>query len=499
MDLHPDLLAPNLAILSDAFAGHGDKRALSDRKGTLSYSQLLAQAEEFSRHIASLGIRPGNRVCLLARPGTDWGMAFFGILFSGATIIPLDIMMTPADLRAVIAHADPSLVICGPEFEKTVSQASNVPCQVLGRPFPGGAEAKPDISTRRMDDVMVIIYTSGTTGAPKGIMATYRNMLSQVMPSIDFMGAAPDDSILSILPLNYMMELALGFLCPLSAGLHAHFCDSIYPHDVMAAAKQHGVAFMVMVPRLLTLTQRAMQPGDKAPFGPRFKAILCGGAPLAAEHIDFFRSAGVTVCQGYGMTETSPVIASNTPAHNRPGSVGRVYPGMEVRIAPDGEILVRGSNVMKGYFRDEEQTRAAFDGDWLRTGDLGSFDAEGYLYLQGRKKDLIILSCGKNVYPEQLAEYFLRLPAVKEACIVHVPDGVAGEGLCLVLHLSDKYATETGKLADEISAFSKALDSYKRPRWIAVSKEPLAKTNSLKTRRFLVEKWLETQDLIPVP
>jgi len=193
------------------------------------------------------------------------------------------------------------------------------------------------------------------------------------------------------------------------------------------------------------------------------------------------------------------VIAANSPSHSKLGSVGRRYTGVEVKFAEDEEILVRGPSVMKGYFKDEERTDAIIKEGWLHTGDIGSMDEDGYLHIHGRKKDLIVLSSGKNVYPEQLAEYFLRLDLVQDACIFHISEeeyDMRGEGLCIVINPTDKFEGNPEQMAEGLRELAESIDAYKRPTHMVVTTEPLIKTHSMKTKRFLVRAWLKEQKMI---
>ena len=484
--------------LHEHFRNHGDRTALSDHENSISYTELLSRADALSRYLAAQGIEPGDRAALLAKPGIDWGIAFFGVLLSGAVLVPLDTLMSVDEMKEIIEHAEPSLLISTEDFKGQGGRLSQSSPHIILNEGIETSDTEVRLGGRNADDVMAIIYTSGTTGTPKGIMATYGNLLSQVREVGDFMGYEPEDVSLSVLPLNYMMELTIGFLCPLYVGARVHFCDSLYPQDIMAAAQGHDVSFMVMVPRLLKLMRRMI--GDTPnPMGNKLKAIICGSAPVSEELLDYFQSFGVKVCQGYGMTETSPVIAANSPSHNKPGSVGRPYTGVEVKIAEDEEILVRGPSVMKGYFKDEEQTDAIIKEGWLHTGDLGSIDEDGYLHIHGRKKDLIVLSSGKNVYPEQLAEYFLRLDLVQDACIFHISEeeyDMRGEGLCIVINPADKFEGNPKQMAEGLRELAGSIDAYKRPTHMVVTTEPLPKTHSMKTKRFLVKAWLKEQDMV---
>ncbi|HEY9869239.1 MAG TPA: AMP-binding protein, partial [Candidatus Obscuribacterales bacterium] len=261
--------------------------------------------------------------------------------------------------------------------------------------------------------------------------------------------------------------------------------------------------------------RRLLFPAIHRKLGGRLRGFVSGGAPLDIEVARFFDRIGIPVYQGYGLTETGPIISANTPRHYRLGSVGRPLPGVEVRISasngePEAEILTRGPHVMDGYFGDPDLTGRVIDASgWLHTGDLGRLDADGYLYITGRVKNLIVLGAGKKVHPEEVEEVLSRAPSAKEVCVVGATcrDGLkAGtEEVCAVVVPADEIVAPGSSTSAELERRVKAefeplladLAPYKRPTRLIVRRDPLPRTPTLKVKRQLVASWVEQQGAVP--
>jgi long-chain acyl-CoA synthetase len=354
-----------------------------------------------------------------------------------------------------------------------------------------------------LGDCAVIAYTSGTTGRPKGVCIRYGSLAFQADTFEREFGIGQEDVFLSMLPLNHMFELTCGLLSVLNAGGQVDYVESIFPHEIAEAARARGATRMLTVPHFLRALQRTVQSQGVASgkereplLGPRFAAFHCGGAPLDPRLAEFVEGLGVRVFEGYGLTETSPVVATNLPGAARPGSVGPPLPGTEVRIArlageEHGEILVRGPHVMLGYHGQDERTREVLDADgWFHTGDLGRIDADGFLFVTGRSKSLIVLASGKKVQPEEVEAVLAASPCVKEVCVLgRAAD--AGEEVQAVVVPSDALGASCGRDADRLRAAIEAdfaergrvLATFKRPVRIHVLAGSLPRTTTGKVRR----------------
>jgi long-chain acyl-CoA synthetase len=334
-----------------------------------------------------------------------------------------------------------------------------------------GAESGSSIEHRRRaalsgpDDVATIIYTSGTTGIPKGVMLTHRNLLADIESCLQRMEIGPADVYLSFLPLSHILERMGGHFAILHAGATIAYAES--PEKVGRNLLQVRPTMTIGVPRFFEKTHDRVQQairrapplrrglfrwaertglertrlalsGGRVPallearyriaealvfrrlrasFGGRVRFFVSGGAPLSREIIEFFAAVGLPIYEGYGLTETSPVVTMNFEGALRPGTAGRPIPGVEVRIAADGEILVRGPNVMKGYFHEEESTRSALQDGWLHTGDIGVLDGDGYLTITDRKKDILVTAGGKNIAPQPIENRLRACPYILEAVL----------------------------------------------------------------------------------
>ena len=277
------------------------------------------------------------------------------------------------------------------------------------------------------DDLATIMYTSGTTGNPKGVMLTHGNLISNVLAALEAQLHRPDDVILNWLPLSHIYARTVDHYQALTAGVLLCLAESA--ETLIDDLKEVQPTHLSCVPRLYEKVLTAVAAADphetgrrlRRIFGPRMQWLGSGGAPLPKSIADAYQQAGVVILEGYGLTETSPVISFNRKTNNRLGTVGQPLPGVEVAIAPDGEVLCRGPNVMKGYWNNPEATRTALRRGWLHTGDLGKLDADGFLSITGRKKELLVLSNGKKVVPPHLEGLLLA-----DDCIDQV--AVYGEG-----------------------------------------------------------------------
>lgn len=529
----------------------------------LTYTELFERSKALSDYFIEQGIRQGERIAILSESRPRWGLAFFASVNAGAAVVPLDMALTEAELTAILLNVKPAILIVSASLEKTgEALLRSVPslrqAYLLDGPDKGinflsidklkASDAK-DPRERASDETAVITYTSGTTGKPKGIMITFGNLIFQIQSTKKTMNLTSADVCLSILPLNHLLELAGGFLSILHAGGQICYCNTLYPQEIAQTMRQKKVTCMVTVPLFLKMLKEAIErevrkagflrkwffdlslkfaaripfrtfkkalfyPVHKQ-FGGKLKYFVCGGAPLEMEVARFFDRLGIPIYQGYGLTETSPVISVNSSKHNRMGSVGRPLPGVSVKVQKndsgeeEGEILTKGPHVMKGYYRREDLNREVIDGDgWLHTGDIGRIDNEGYLYITGRTKNLIVLGGGKKVQPEEVELVLSHGSMIKESCVIGVQSkqGLlqATEEVCAVIvpseELTEKYAERQGaieeKLKKEIQNRTQTLAPYKRPSKVVIRFEDLPKTSTRKIKRYVVEQWIDTQECL---
>jgi long-chain acyl-CoA synthetase len=391
----------------------------------------------------------------------DVPVAYHAIARAGAVATPVIFLLTAPELRRVVADCEPSLILTSPLFRDKVEEAA------------GGVRIVDDLSSieadpqpivpRRDDDLAALVYTGGTTGRAKGVMLTHANLWEAGRRGHEA-GAVPEISrSLTCLPLAHSYGLLV-----LNVGLHhgpeAPVSALMRWFDAetwLTLAQVHRVQIAPLVPSMLhMLLAEPLEEYDLRDL----RYVASGAAPLPLDAIAEFtrRVPGVQIREGYGLTETTALVATNRPGHIRYGTVGQPVPGTEVRIADDGEVLVRSDLVMKGYWKAPELTAAALDDGWLKTGDIGSLDEDGYLSIIDRKKDLILRG-GFNVFPRDVEEALLEHPAIATACVVGRPDAAHGEEVVAFVTLSSP-AT-----ADELIAFGRSrLGGYKYPREIQI-------------------------------
>jgi long-chain acyl-CoA synthetase len=410
-----------------------------------TYRDLAGVVPRIARHFADSGIRKGDRVIIWGVNRPEYCIAFLGALRAGAVLVPLDVNSLPDFAQRIAERTRASAAI--------VSVQTRDRAGALGLPL-HEMEALPEhartldplpLVAVAPDDLAEVVFTSGTTGDPKGAMLTHRNILSNAEAAVRIFPIGPKQRLLSFIPLSHMFEQLAGFWAVLLSGASVVYPTSRQPSVVRRTFAERKVSMILITPAvvrsLLLAIERQAEAQGKAElfkklrriarrlpnfarrilftsvhkrFGGRFRYIVSGGAALDPALGEAWSELGVDVLQGYGTTECAPAVTFNRIEKNRLGSVGVPLPGVEVRVAEDGEVLVRGPNVFKGYWENEEATRAVLDGaGWYHTGDLGEFDTDGFLWLRGRKKDVIVLADGLNVYPEDIENAIAADPRIQ--------------------------------------------------------------------------------------
>jgi long-chain acyl-CoA synthetase len=457
----------------------------------IRWARVAADVRALARGLIALGVKPGDRVALIAENRPEWLISDLAVMAVGAITVPAFSTNTVDDNRHVLTHSGArGVIISSPSIAKRVLPAAmlapelnfliametlNITQQLPLRSLSWGeamslGDVKLDavieerIGALTRDETCCIIYTSGTGGVPKGVMLTHGSILCNIKGAYKLLRelGMGNDVFLSFLPLSHSYEHTAGQFLPISIGAQIYYAESIDKlTENMAEAKP---TIMTAVPRLYEVMHQRIQrglakatpfqrrmfelayrlgrknyehPGSltlseriqnracdllvrrkvRKRFGGRLKAFVSGGAALNYEIGVFFLALGVPLLQGYGQTEASPVISANRPRKIKIDTVGPIFDGLEVRIADDGEILVKGEAVMKGYWRDPEATERAIGDGWLYTGDIGEFDGDGYLKITDRKKDIIVLSGGDNVSPARVEGFLVLQPEVAQAMV----------------------------------------------------------------------------------
>lgn len=420
---------------------HGPRLAMQyrPRYRTVSwtYQDLGARVELLSASLASEGIGVGDRVLLSAENSPHWVAAFFAIAARGAVAVPLNPKSPAEQIDRVVASAEPALAMISARSPWAAAALPTVNIEFAT--MDGKAASIDKLRTSAgQSQLAEIIYTSGTTGDPKGVMLTGANLLADLAAVAKAVPLVPNDHVLTLVPLFHVYGQMTSLFCPLAAGCSVTYLAAPTTRVVAEALAQTPATHLVVIPEVLKTMMDRLEtrigriPGFMRPLlrarirariSKTLRTIVCGGAPLDPIVEEKWLALGFEVLQGYGLTETSPVISANTPTAHRVGSVGKPLNGIEVRIAPDSEVQVRGPIVAAGYYRDPERTDAAFVDGWFRTDDGGRLDADGFLYVFGRKKYMILGPGGENVFPEDLEAVINRIPGVSDSAVIGLEKG----------------------------------------------------------------------------
>lgn len=440
-------------ILENCAQKNSEKSSLKMRMGfrtkTLSYKEVYELAKKVSLFLKANGIDKGDKVLVCATNSPYWICVYWGCLLRGAIIVPLNIQTSQQVIQKIAEQTEAKLIFkylfFRHELSPILKQFYIEYLEDLIQDFDINNFQETEIFK---EDLVQIMYTSGTTGDPKGVMLTHENLYSNLQTISEIIKVNVHDRILSILPLSHIYEQTIGFLLPYSKGV-----EIVYAHSYAAIRQlinENEITKMVAVPEFLQLIMGRIENEAEVKhkkrllnklrkislkinikfisriiFYPILKSfgklntIASGGAPLDPDLEIKWLAMGIDILQGYGLTETSPIVSSNIPGDIKVGSVGKPLPGIQVNIAPDKEILVKGPNVFVGYYKNPEKTKEAFTDDgWFKTGDLGEFDSQGYLYIKGRKKYMIKGPGGQNVYPEDIEIEINKIPGVIDSCVL---------------------------------------------------------------------------------
>jgi len=450
----------DLARLHDVFVVYDD--GYRTREST--YAEVAAAARRFAGRLRDAGVEPDDKVVIWSENRPEWIAALWGTLLAGAVLVPVDYRTSSELVARIGRRVDARLLLAGEEGDVP----RDIPAHVWRlRDFGDdgnlrGVDAATtetgggDEATRPTGSTLAeIIFTSGATGEPKGVTLTHRNILANLIPIEREIAKyrryeRPFHPIrfLNLLPLSHMFGQAMATFVPPMIGGTVVFSHSYSPADVLEQIRTRRVSVLVAVPKVLAMLRDHVErlvpdAADPDPlaghhwlrrwwhyrrvhrlFGWKFWCIVCGAAPLDPALEAFWRKLGFLVVQGYGLTETAPIVTLNHPFRASQGSVGTPIAGVEVRIADDGEVLVRGDNVTTGYYQDEgSDPESPLEDGWFHTGDIGQIDERGRLAIKGRKKEMIVTAQGLNVFPEDVERALLARPGVADAAVVGVPAG----------------------------------------------------------------------------
>lgn len=505
-------------LLRWSCARYGEITALQMKRGdswvTVAYGELLARAEAQANLWQRCGLEVGDRVLLYGGNSPEWVISYMAASVAGLAVVPVDPQTPPGEVWKLAAFTKARALIASPACKETLDPEAGsgltgwpLPFFDLengGKPFPpAGSSAEPQPPpqgdgkapgvTPEME--ASIIFTSGTAVEPRGVVLTHGNFLSNLLALAEVQRLGRGDRVLSLLPLHHGLEFTGALLMSLLSGATVTYLETLNSRVILQTMRETGTTALLAVPRLLKILadrierlgrhgeeERNALDRDSAALISRLKLVVSGGAPLAPGIFESYRRMGVTVYEGYGLTETSPIVTVNPPGKARPGSVGIPLPGVELRIdEPDprgcGEILVRGPNVMPGYLDSPELTAGILRNGWLHSGDIGWVDEEGYLFITGRCKDLIVTGAGKNVYPDEVEGLYGDLPEVAELSVVGVRSprtlSEQAHGVAVLAEGAGDPEAAAVRVREAAYGISRSLPTYQRIQRLHVRSGPL--------------------------
>ena len=549
-------------LLNRAVRLYGNKVAFEYKKDPTAkvpeyikhtFKEYKQEVTELGTALLNMGLE-GERVALIGNNRYEWCTSYMAVTCGGMVIVPLDKSLPDVEIKSLITRSKAKAVIYEEKYEKIfeeikkenntnlqyyicIDKVENDDVLYYNDLLASGKESLTNNYNKfadvkiKNDEMSIMLFTSGTTSAAKAVMLSQYNVCSNIDAMPHFVMMYDTDTLLSFLPLHHTFENTITFIygC-LYCGATIAFCDGL--KHVSQNLKEYQVTVFVGVPLMLDIMyKKIMKQIDKQGktklikvmsglcnfllflhidirkkvfkqiidnLGGKLRLILYGGAPMDKDTILGLTNFGISIVQGYGLTETSPVISAETDHYKRPGATGLVMCNEEVRICDAneegiGEIIVKGPNIMLGYYENEEATAETLKDGWLYTGDLGYFDKDGFLYVTGRKKDVIVLKNGKNIYPQELEFLISKLPYVEESIVYGKP--LKNENLMLaakIVYSVDKIKEIYPKLNDkeykdkiweDIKTLNLSVPEYKHIKEISITTEPLIKTTTQKVKR----------------
>lgn len=523
-------------------------------KISITYSQLLKKVLGVATYLESKGIKKGDTVVVHGKNSPEWAIAYLAVQCVSAIVVPLDNQMQPERVLALSEFSKAKGLLCDSDLINKIKDSSWFNSLQCVATLHDSIPKIPDVDESPIldrlpqeDDIAVILYTSGTTGNEKGVVLTHGNFVSDVYQACDpqFLSITEEDVFYALLPLHHSYTMTAVFLESLKHGCELLFGQGIVVSRVlnemrigkvtlflaipllynkllaglMKKVREKGIAVYIFIRSLMWINGVIRKIFHKNPGRHWFKTLLdgigmndnklciCGGGPLSPATFQQYQQLGLDFVQGYGLTETAPILTLNPIARFKIKSVGKVFPLVEMRIADAdlfgvGEVQVKGPNICKGYFNDPINTEGLFTQDgYLRTGDLGYLDKENYLYLKGRAKNMIVTEGGKNVYPEEIEDMFQLFGQIEQVLIrgYIANKSARAEGIEALIYPSKDYYDQQRFTEDEIrqdvhkivSEVNKKLAAYKKIAKVTLLDKPMAMTSTKKIQRGKVTRTLD--------
>ncbi len=536
---------------------YGQVKALTlktkDGYDELSYIEIYRKSKSFANYlIEDIKVERGERIAIICESRPEFSIGMFASIQTGAITVPLDVKLTVPEHTHILTDCNPRILLCSSHYiDHALEVKNNVPSiekiYVLDDEDKSNTEVeyvsdkngdleKHISRARTLDETALIVYTSGTTGNPKGVMISFGNIYSQLRDFESMFKLSNNNTLLSILPLNHLLELDCGFFGMLYMGAKVVYIKSLNPKELTSTMKEKGITNMIVVPLVAKMLKNSIDkqinkqpPAAQKAFkimykiskimprtvrrlmfksvidglGGKLECFICGGAPLEDNVAEFFERIGIPIFQGYGLTETSPTISTNRYGHSKIGTVGQALPSVMVKLADNGEILATGPNVMQGYYNKPEMTSEVIDEDgWFHTGDIGEIDKQGYIKITGRIKNMIVLGGGKKIFPEEVEAVLETSSIIKEVCVMSLTiksgNKAGTEEVGAIISPSDELAKQSDEeiqkaLEEEVKKLSEAnLAPYKAPTVVVLHRDELPKTSTRKVKRKDLKEWYES-------
>ncbi|MGA9529417.1 MAG: AMP-binding protein [Terriglobales bacterium] len=510
------------------------------RRERWSYERVADVATQFARELAARDIGKGDAVLLWSSNCAEWIAAFLGCAICGVIAVPVDDASSPDFARRISEQVRTKLVICSCERAAIFTGLPALDPSELAAAVARHPTAPFHADEIQLSDPLEIVFTSGTTAEPKGVVLTHANVAGNLAPLEKeiakyrkYERLVHPLRFLNLLPLSHVFGQFLGIFIPPLLGATVVFENTLNPAEVISTIRRESVSVLVSVPRLIDglkqKIERDLESGNggarndqtkkddsekashghaavaaryasaanqhflrrwwtfrdiRRQFGWKFWAIISGGAALERETEEFWHRLGYAVVQGYGLTETTSLVSLNHPFHTSRGSIGKVLPGRELKLAADGEILVRGSGVASSYWNGRELAPVASDEGWYATGDLGELDAEGNLFFKGRKKDVIVTPAGMNVYPQDLEAALRAQPEVRDCVVIGIERGGNAEPCAVIIPGDEILRNRDAGAKSAVARANESLAEYQHIRtWVVWPEEDFPRTSTGKPRR----------------
>ncbi len=484
----------------------------------IKYKDFKEDVKKLSTTLLNLGLE-NQKIILVGNNRYEWCVSYLAITTGNMVVVPLDRALPDNELEKLIKRSGATAVIFENKHkelvEKIVKEENQVKITINmdegeftekikeGEELLEKGDRKYDQIEIDSNKMSIMLFTSGTTDAPKAVMLSQSNICANIQSLSHYLKLYTTDTLLSFLPIHHTFECTITFLFGLYWGTTVAFCDGL--KYIQQNLKEYKVSVFVAVPVVLENMYKKIKKAKEQEvniadiLGGHLRTILYGAAPMDKDTIIGYHSLGISSTQGYGLTETSPVIAAEADDRKRPGSVGLVLDNLEVKIEEPnqegiGEIVVKGPSIMLGYYNNEEETKKVLQNGWFKTGDYGYIDADGFLFVTGRKKDVIVLRNGKNVYPQEIEKLINKIPYILESLVYQRGQSTTDTMLCVKIvydfniikeALGEKTEEEYKQIIwEEIKKINEKLPIYKHIKKITITTKSFAKTTTQKIKRF---------------